>query len=68
MSKPKPINFRPNKIEDLILEKLDVVNGTDQNGVPYNKSDLVRYCIRIAGEHLFTEEEYNELIIYASRS
>ncbi len=64
---PKPINFRPNTLEDLILERLYVEFGTDTKGKTWSKSELVRFCIRVAGEHLLTEEDFKEILLYSAR-
>lgn len=60
---PKPINFRPNNLEDLILEKLSKSDLPVKN----SKSDLIRFCIRVAGEKLIDEEEFKEILLYSAR-
>jgi len=67
MTVPKPINFRPNTLEDLILERLLIEYGFNTDGKPWSKSELVRFCIREAGEKLLTEDEFNELLLYSAR-
>lgn len=67
MSKIKPINFKPTKLEELILEKIVVEYGITKNGSQASTSELVRFCIRTAGENLFTVEEYREILLNASR-
>lgn len=64
---PKPVNFRPNMLEDLILERLQIEYGFNNSGKAWSKSELVRFCIREAGEKLLTQEEYNELLLYSAR-
>lgn len=59
----KPINFRPNVLEDLILEKL----ASSDLPIKKTKSELVRYCIKLAGEQLIEEEEFKELLLYSAR-
>lgn len=59
MSKPKPINFRPNQLEDLLLQRI----ASDYPDLPnISKSELVRLCIRIAGEKTIPVEEFNNIL------
>lgn len=64
---PKPINFRPEKLEDLILERLNIEYGFRSDGKQWSKSELVRFCIRTAGEHLLDEDEFKEILIHSAR-
>ncbi len=61
----KPINFRPATIEDLIINKV-LDEMTEQKGKKITKSDVVRFLIREAGTSLFTEKEYQTLVLYAA--
>lgn len=59
----KPIYFRPNALEDLILEKLAEADLP----VKDSKSDLIRFCIRTAGENLIDPEEFKEILLHSAR-
>lgn len=61
---PKPINFRPSELEDLIIERLiyDLEKLTEKK---MSKSEIVRHCIRVAGAELMSEADFNELLHHA---
>lgn len=59
----KPIYFRPTPLEDLILEKLSDFDLP----VKSSRSDLIRFCVRLAGEQLIDEEEFKEILLHSAR-